>query len=170
MPPEDRAWGVNRTSLADVPRFSLAHWSARTVRWIWLTIVGVGLILLVWATWSTGRHGNDRDWTTAGAVWMLAMFFVSPLTRHYYMALALPAIVVVWRALRAERARSARRKPGSLLAAAAVAAWIVGLVALGWDLGRWYGLHLGVLAILLSATVWAWRCETLQIPPDNGQE
>lgn len=157
MPPLEKEWSIERTPLSDVPRFCVARWSARTVWWLWSGIEAVGLVILACATWRSGRTGRDRDWMAAGAVWLLAAFFVSPMMRHYYLALAFPAIVVVWRRLCAERQRLAGHwSAGTILATAAMVAWGVGVAALGWDLGRWYGLHLAVVAIVLAAAAWAW--------------
>jgi hypothetical protein len=169
MPPPDRPWSVERTPLSDVPRFCAARWSARTVWWIWAGVVVSGVVVLAWATCRAGRASRGEDWLAAGAVWLLIAFFVSPMMRHYYLALAFPAIVVVWRRLCAERQRLAGRfGAGTILAAAAMVAWGVGVAALGWDLGRWYGLHLAAAAILLAAAAWAWASVCRQDRADNG--
>ncbi len=94
----------------------------------------------------------------AGAMWMLAMLWFSPLTRHYYLALALPALAVVWRAMVTEYHRNGERPNGDTkLGLVALLAWGVGIACLGWNAGRWYGLHLGVLLILAIATGRAWQ-------------
>jgi len=158
MPPPDKPWSVERTPLSSVTRFCIARWSAGTVLWLWVAVIEGGLVALAWATCRAGRASRGEDWLAAGAVWLLAAFFVSPMMRHYYLALAFPAIAVVWRRLCAERRRLAGRwSAGTILAAAAMVAWGVGVAALGWDLGRWYGLHLAVVAIVLAAATWAWH-------------
>jgi hypothetical protein len=163
LPPLEKPYDVIRRSLDHVPRFALARLSAPTVRWIWGGSLALGLVALAFATWRTGRRQDGRDWAPAGALWILAIFFVSPMTRHYYLALCFPALVIVWQALLAEkRAQEGRWSPGACLAGCALAAWFVGVLCLGWDLVRWYGLHLAVVAVLIAATVWAWRLQLLK--------
>jgi len=81
------------------------------------------------------------------------MFWPSPMTRHYYLAWAFPAVAIVWEALAVQfRRLEFRWTSGTGLAAAALIAWLIGVTGLGWNVGRWYGLHLAVLAILTAAT------------------
>ena len=84
--------------------------------------------------------------------------------RGKWRALAFPAVVVVWRTMVQQLADSNYRwGAGTVLAAAAMVAWLVGVVCLGWHVMRWYGIHLAVLAILGAAVVWAWS----RIAADN---
>lgn len=148
-------WSEHRVSLAHVPRWHIADLSAVQVRWIWCATVMTGMGALAWATW---RMKGDSCWAPACALWMLAMFWITPMMRHYYLVLAFPALAVVWRGMLNQLDRSGGRwSAGSMLAAAALLGWLLGVFCLGWDVGRWYGLHLGVIAILTAATAWAWR-------------
>ncbi|MCH8805701.1 MAG: DUF2029 domain-containing protein [Planctomycetes bacterium] len=157
MPRPGSRWAEKRVDIGWVPRFHIANLGPRTVWWIWSSTLGGALVALVWFTWRTGRGGR-RAWDAVGALWMLAMFFPSPMTRHYYLAWALPAIAVVTRALWSEgRIEAASRGFGRSLALAALLAWVVGVLCLGWHAARWYGIHLGVLILLIAATVWACR-------------
>ncbi len=167
MPPEHGAWAEKRVLLDWVPRFHIAELSAATVWWTWATALALGGLALAWFTWRSVRGGTD--WRPVAALWLLAMFWPSPMMRHYYLAWAFPAITVVWQAVakrirpsdsgRTTRPRTTGRRwtAGSCLAVIALAAWAVGVFGLGWSLGRWYGLHLLVLALLTAATAWAWR-------------
>lgn len=156
MPRDDQPWAEVHRSMEKVPRFYVASLSVGAVKTIWIGSLLVGLAGLAWFTWRTGQRDRLFKWHEAAAVWMLAIFWVTPMMRHYYLVLALPAVAVVWRAMWAERvSRSFRFSWGVLLAALALTAWVVGVFCLGWDVGRWYGLHLGVAGLLLAACVWA---------------
>jgi hypothetical protein len=157
-PPRDKPWGIERVPREDAPRFCLANLSAQTVWWIWASTLAFAMAALVYATWRTGRHSGGVDWAPAAAMWMLAMFWLSPMTRHYYLALAFPALAVVWQATTDGFRRCGRRwDADTRLGVIAMLAWLVGVACLGWDAGRWYGIHLAVLAILAAATTRAWR-------------
>jgi len=158
MPPRSKPWNVSREAIDDIPRLNIARLPARTVWWIWAGTLAVGLGALALATWMSGRRGGEVDWPAAAAVWLLAVFFVTPMMRHYYLALAFPALAVVWRTLVVERTRGGRLfEGGRILPAAGLVAWLVGVACLGWDHGRWYGLHLAVLVVLSAAAVRSWR-------------
>jgi len=157
MPPPGEPWAEKIEPIDEVPRFSLARWSAQTVGVILVVTAGIPLAILCVATWRSARY-EAHDWPAATAVWILAIFFVSPMMRHYYLALALPAVAVVWQSMLMRAARSRGRwTPGMRLGAAALIGWLIGVFTLGWDLGRWYGIHLAVCLLLLIATVQAWR-------------
>jgi len=80
------------------------------------------------------------------------------MTRHYYLALAWPAIAVVWQATAARfHQLNGRWDADTTLGVIAMLAWLVGVACLGWDAGRWYGIHLAIVAILVAATARAWR-------------
>lgn len=158
MPSRTGQWRVERISLADVPRFHVADLSAGVVRGIWAVSLAIGMGALAWLTWRTGRDGPAEAWPALASLWMLAMFWVTPMMRPYYLAMAFPAVVVVWQMLIREAERNGYRwTSGTALAAIALLAWPLGLVSLGWHRGRWYGIHLAVLAILIVATAWSWR-------------
>lgn len=161
-----------------VPRFHVASLSPRDVWRLWATTLTAGFVALVCFTWrrtrskparipaSLGRT-DDCNWHALGALWMLAMLWPSPMLRHYYLAFAFPAVVVVWRALAGEMHRTdGRWSGGTALAAIALVSWLVGVVCLGSYAAlnlRWYGIHLAVLAILAAATVWACRMSAMPI-------
>jgi hypothetical protein len=196
MPPREGPWSEKRVDVAWVPRFHLAALSARAVWIIWAGTLTAGFAALIWATWRTAgsrcprymaRQGasaastDDRlpggasggpcppyGWPVVAALWMLAMFWPSPMARHYYLAWVFPAIAAVWRALLFElHIRDFRWSAGARLAAAALIAWSIGVLCLGWFLVRWYGIHLAALVLLTAATAWAWRKAATGFPvPD----
>lgn len=172
MPPREGQWAEKRVDIGWVPRFHVAGLSASVVWWIWVTPLAIGGIALAWFTWRTGRpsvsSGSFNLEAPLAALWMLAMFWPSPMTRHYYLAWAFPAVAIVCQTLVTELSRQAFRwTPGTVLLAAALAAWLIGVAGLGWNLGRWYGLHLAVLALLTGATACAVLVNrpTRQSPP-----
>lgn len=129
----------------------------------------MGLAALVWMTWKTGRGDTDKQWAPLAALWLLALFWPSPMARHYYLAWAFPSVVVVWGTLaRHLRTGRFRWNVGTLLAAAALVAWGIGVACLGWPLVRWCGIHLAAIAALMAATAWAWRNAGPARPPDGG--
>jgi hypothetical protein len=156
MPPRDEAWSVRTVDMSWMPRFHVANWPPMFLLALWAATLAIGLGALFWITWRSPPRGDS--WTALAALWMLAIFWPSPMARHYYLAWAFPALVVVSGVLQSEphSNRSASRA-GRILAMAALAGWVIGVACLGWALVRWYGLHLGVLALLTAATVWAWR-------------
>jgi len=158
MPPREGGWKVENLDLGWMPRFSLVNWPANTVLAIWAITIAAGLGAMCWITWRSRTAGPH--WTALAALWMLAMFWPSPMARHYYLAWAFPALVVVCGLLESElHAGRAVRRPGPTLAIAALTAWVFGVACLGWPLVRWYGFHLGVLGILTASTVWALRAQ-----------
>lgn len=177
MPPRDAAWAEKRVDLAWVPRFHIADLPANVVWWLWATPLIAGFVVLGWFTYRKKGTGSapdpvptpegtlergacplfPADCPALSALWLTAMFWPSPMTRHYYLAWAFPAVVLVWNTLlRQWRASPRRWSAGTILATSALAAWLVGVVGLGSKLLRWYGLHLAVLALLTAATAWAW--------------
>lgn len=168
MPPRAGTAFEKHVDIGWVPRFHIGELQAGVVWWIWAGTLAAGLLVLTWATWSTGR--SAQVWPAVAALWMLAMFWPSPMARHYYLAWAFPAIAVVWSALAQHVQVPVRhRGAGTRLAVAALAAWGVGLACLGWHLARWYGIHLAVLALLMAATAWAWRCTFRNTGPPSRE-
>ena len=158
MPPREGGWKVEHIDVGSMPRFSLFNWPANAVLAIWTVTIAAGLGALSWITWKSRTAGPH--WTALAALWMLAMFWLSPMAMHYYLAWAFPALVVVCGLLESElRAGRSVRSAGPILAVAALAAWVAGVACLGWPLVRWYGFHLGVLAILIASTAWALRAQ-----------
>ena len=122
MPPREGTWQKYVADISWVPRFHVADFSATTVRWIWGGTLAIGLVVLVWLTWRTQRGG--AEWTALAALWMLAMFWPSPMARHYYLSWAFPALAVVWCVLQREGRRPGFRwSGGPVLAACSLAAW-----------------------------------------------
>jgi hypothetical protein len=161
MPPRDAPWSEKRVDISWVPRFHIANLSPNTIWWLWATPLIAAFVALVWLTRRRGT--SSADWPALSALWMLAMFWPSPMTRHYYLAWAFPAIVVVWATLlRTWNEPRLRHTIGTALSIAALAVWLIGVAALGWNLPRWYGLHLAVLALLTAASVSSCR----RVPPD----
>ncbi len=156
MPRRGTEWAEKRVDISWVPRFHVADWSPAVVWWIWVVLIGGGALGLAWLTWRSGAGGRENDWPIVGALWMLAMLWPSPMTRHYYLAWALPALVVVCQALVMAR-RQARGVGCNVLLVAGLVGWGVGVACLGSKLVRWYGVHLVVLAVLMAAVVMVWR-------------
>lgn len=185
MPPRDAQWKEKRVSLLWVPRFHIANWSPNAVWWLWATTLGGAFVLLCAATWRTAGSRHPPETQAAAAVWMLAMFWPSPMMRHYYLAWALPALVIVWQTLLATRQPAAtRHRSGRTLAIGACTVWGIGAACLGWRVVRWYGIHLAALAFLTAAAAWAWdlthrratraqsdpHAATTKTPPATSQE
>lgn len=159
-PPRDgRAWAVESYDTGWAPRFALLDLPAEAVKLVYVVALSTAGLALVMLT-CTGQAWGDsqREWFALSALWMLAMFVVTPLMRPYYLSWALPAVVVVYKALLEQRAeRPGRWTPGMVLAAVSLVMWMVGVAGLGWEVARWYGLHLLVLALLAASTAWACR-------------
>lgn len=151
MPPRDGShWAEKRVDITWVPRFHIADLPPDVIKVLWAAPLVVAFVLLAWFTARTAGRADD-DWPVVSALWMLAMFWPSPMTRHYYLAWALPALVVVARVLLAGGPR------GHLVGLAAVIAWILGIAFIGSKVVRWYGIHVFSLLVLTLATAWAWR-------------
>jgi hypothetical protein len=162
---DPHAWSIDTQDVAWTPRFHLADLSVRAVQAIWLsTLAAIGL-LLVWLTWrgaaaskgETAAAESPQEWFALASLWLLAMFYFTPLMRHYYLLWAFPAVVVVYHTLVAEGlAQGGRWTAGKVLAAAALAGWVIGEACLGWDVVRWYGVHMAAVTLLAAATIWAY--------------
>ncbi len=156
MPPRTGEWSEKRVDISWVPRFRVADLPASVVWWLWFTPLATAFVMLLWFTWWTGGRGESEDWALVSALWMLAMFWPSPMTRHYYLAWAFPALLVVCRAWWVSAQVVPRHSLARWVYAAACIAWIIGLACLGSKVIRWYGVHLGVLAVLAFAVAVAW--------------
>lgn len=152
MPPREGEWAEKRVDIGWAPRWHLAALPVNVVELIWLGSLGLAGLGLCWMTIRT--PAGSAAWPALAALWILALFWPSPMARHYYLAWALPAVVVIWSA--AQR-RVCMRGRTPLLPVVACAFWLIGVAGLGWRLGRWYGLHLLAVALLMAALVWAWR-------------
>ncbi len=158
MPTPGTVWSKTRDEVPDVPQFRLAQLPAPTVWWIWAVTLAGGVAALAVATHRRRRAPPaSTAWAAEAGLWMLLMLWLSPMMRDYYLALALPAYIVLWRtALSGEGTAHGRR-----LAAAAIAICYLSVLGLSWDSGTFYGLHLGTLAVLTAACAGVWRtCST----------
>ncbi|MFH1746828.1 MAG: glycosyltransferase 87 family protein [Planctomycetota bacterium] len=154
MPPREGAWSVRRVAIDEVPRFHIAELPTGVLWWIWASTLAAGFLTLCWLTWRTA--GSSAAWPAVAALWLLAMFWPSPMARHYYLTWAFPALAVVWAALdRAVRQRRTGATISLRLPVVALIGWGIGLACIGWRLPRWYGIHLAVLVLLMAAVAWA---------------
>jgi len=168
-PPPGKAWAEYRESIGHVPQLCLARLSAESVTAIWAATLALALGVLSYATWRTGRSGTQEDWPVVMSIWLLMMFFVTPMMRHYYLALALPAIALVSDRMISNLAAVRQGSHRIVLPAVALSLWLFGTFCLGWNVARWYGLHLAVLGVLVSAVCFLWRHTPQEIacPPAN---
>lgn len=165
MPPRSgAAWREKRVNIDWVPRFHVVDWPAAAVYGLWAVTLVAGF---AWLAWLTGRSvGRQEDWTPIAALWLLAMFWPSPMARHYYLAWAFPAIAVVVGQLRHGAVLYAGRMLRSYwLPIAALVVWGVGVAGLGWRVGRWYGLPLLTVLVLMAAVA---RARTRRLLVDDG--
>ncbi|MCG8405101.1 MAG: DUF2029 domain-containing protein [Phycisphaerales bacterium] len=163
-------WSRSRSEIPDVPRFRLANLSAQTVRLIWMLTLAIPIGALCLATHRQRRVApGENGWTAEAALWMLLMFWPTPMMRDYYLALSLPAYIVVWRTviLAAEQTGKLRRAGAGI---AAIAFFYVSVLAIGWDDAVFYGLHLATLAGLAGACVWSWRFKNILENPIHPSE
>lgn len=158
------AWSIEIQDVSWVPRFHLVNLPVRAIQAIWLASLAGIALLLAWLTWRrTATAGSAvapaeslQEWFALASLWMLAMFYFTPLMRHYYLLWAFPAVVVVYRTVVAEGlALSGRWSAGRILAVASLAGWVISEACLGWVVARWYGVHMAAVTLLAAATVWA---------------
>jgi hypothetical protein len=165
QPTPGTTWSIRRDEIPNVPRYRIAGLSARAVWLIWASTLAMAMGALAWATYRCRNIApGGPGWRAEAAVWMLLMFWPTPMMRDYYLALALPAYLVIWRAVLGQ-SLSEKRGPGGRMAIGALAFFPVGgMVALAWNAANWYGLHLATVAVLAGAAVWAWRVAHAQGP------
>jgi len=125
--------------------------AAPTVRIaIYALLMAIVLGLSLWKSRPTDRAAGppcSDDWLATLGLWCCVMLLASPLVWTHYLPLAYPALAAV-----CDRALSPRR-PGRRPARAALAVWILGLVALGFPPARAAGAQIvSVLAL------WAALC------------
>lgn len=158
MPPAAGSWSIERHDLsnrANFPRFHIADLSPAAVRAIWAIILAAVFAAVCWRTARRPTPPGTTAWHAEASVWMLLMFLPSPMMRDYYLALALPAYVVLWRAaLEVPVDSTTRRRRGFLIAAIAVA--YLSVLGLASHAANWYGIHLLTTAVLLWATAGVW--------------
>jgi hypothetical protein len=139
-------WDKERFDMSRRPHVSLARWPANVVWWIWAISLFIGLLALAGCTGWIGWR-RPGDWASPGALWMLAMFWATPMMMNYYLVLALPAVAVLFQ----EIVRQQRWSAGRIMSAIAIVGWIFGEISLGWRAVRWYGVHFVVLGLLAAA-------------------
>ena len=152
MPPNAGSWSLERHDLSGFPRFHVADLSAGTVRLIWAATLALGLGAVAVTTARRRLAAGTPAWKAEAALWMLLMFWPSPMMRDYYLALAFPAYILVWRAALA-RGPHAYRRSTRVAAVAAIAFVYLSVLALAWHVANWYGIHLATTAVL-AATLW----------------
>jgi hypothetical protein len=154
MPTPGAAWSRTRDRVPDLPRFRVAHLSARAVWLIWcITLAGCVGSLAV-ATHRRRRAPRASvKWAAEAGLWMLLMLWLTPMMRDYYLALTLPAYVVMWRTALVGDVTAQGRK----LAAGAIAICYLSVLCIGWDTVTFYGLHMITLAVLTAACAWTWN-------------
>ncbi|MFH1418479.1 MAG: glycosyltransferase family 87 protein [Planctomycetota bacterium] len=159
MPTAGTVWAHRRDKIPDVPRYHVADLSANAVWYVWACTLAaaVGALMLFTMRYRMTPPGGS-GWTAEVSLWLLMMFWLTPMMRDYYLALALPAYVVVWRAALVQTS-AGRRSFGPAFAAAALAFFAATVPCLGWNDANWYGFHLAATAALAAATAWAWRTE-----------
>ena len=157
MPTAGMTWSKTRDEIPDLPRFRFAHLSAEVVWWIWAVTLAIPIGLLLAATHRRRRgQPGSAGWSAEAALWMLLMLWPTPMMRDYYLALALPAFVVVWRMV-LMAGTSGRERRSRLVGIAAIAFFYLSVVCLSWQTGTFYGLHLATVAGLVVACIRAWR-------------
>ncbi len=160
MPPPDAEWNVTRFNLAHLPRRHLTDLSPRAVWWIWASSLALMMTALCAATYCAGGSSQPaRAQAAEASLWLLATFFLSPMMRDYYLALAIPAYVVVWAAVAHSRSGGGggTHRLGRGAACVALFVFFLGVPGLAWRTGAWYGFHLATVTVLAMATAWAWR-------------
>ncbi|MFA5864464.1 MAG: glycosyltransferase family 87 protein [Phycisphaerae bacterium] len=154
MPDGDAVWSVRTFDLWRLRRFGVGHFSSQVVWGIWAGTLGVGFLVLCWFTW---RGRIEDDWQIAGATWVVMMFFALPMMRDYYLVLGFPALVLVWNGMVNELRERGRWNWRSLWGVLVMAGWGVGVLSMGWNTGKWYGIHWVALGMLLVGSFWVWK-------------
>ncbi len=160
MPRRGESWSLTRAGMPAIPTFRAVRLSAATVWWIWAGTASIAALLLCWYSWRSGplHPSAMAEGTGEGALkaeaslWLMLTFFLTPMMRDYYLALALPAFVVVWRLVLSAGAPRWTRWVGAV----AIAAFYLSVLGLKWKTGVFYGLHLGAAAALGAGCVVAW--------------
>lgn len=155
MPDPERSWSVNYhepLTRASLPRSSIASWSPRQVWLLWLLIECLVMGTTVWVTLRSNRNSDvPSQWQCLCALWLLVSLWPSPMLRDYYLPLALPAAVVVWRTILNYRLAKRRTLVG--LAAASMLICFVSVLCLASRAAEWYGIHFAAIAGLTAAII-----------------
>lgn len=140
-------WPEHPAALPYQP-LELSEAGCRRVAWVLTLALSAGLIWLTRRRLPATGEGGRRiqRLRSEGAAYLIAMVVFSPLLRTYYYIWALPALVLLVRALRVNAA--GERGPARV----GIAVWLAGM--LGWlsDTLRAGGVHL-VMLIVLGAIV-----------------
>ena len=131
--------------------------STSTCVWLARGILGVLLLGLIWRTRRPWRLLTHSERQVEFAVYLLGMIVFSPLVRQYYLAWALPALLLFVRLVRSDREqlRSASRQLHRV-GWAGIAVWLLGMLVWAWEPARVCGAH-WLMLILVSAFLMAAR-------------
>lgn len=161
-------WSKTRSEIPEVPGFRIAHFSEETVRLIWMFALFVPIGALCFVTYRYRPGVSDTSaWTAEAALWLLLMFWPTPMMRDYYLALSLPAYIVVWRAVIAA-AQATRKLRSAGFGLAVIVFYYLSVVAIGWKDAVYYGLHLATLAGLAAGCVWSRRLNDIRETESAG--
>jgi hypothetical protein len=128
------------------------HLDRKTCTWL---AAGSAAALLAGLISCTRRHWRNLSLEQRHAevaVYAIAMLVFSPLLRQYYLAWAVPGLIVLARAA----AGGTIRRWGQI----GLAVWVIGMLAWMWPLARLFGAHL-VMLIALGICVLAVRGDSL---------
>lgn len=150
MPPREQPWEILRKDISHVPTWHAASWTPGTVYGTWAMILVLAFAGLIYLTCKMSARAPEA-WQPIAALWILGLFWPSPMMRDYYLVWALPA---AW-ALLAGNGRDEphpQHRPLRLTPILACGiAWLAGAIALAIDWAMWYGVHLFLLALLAGA-------------------
>ncbi len=142
VPPPEGNWRKREPeALNKIPRFHAMNLSAEAVWWVWAVSLGGLMGGVGFWTW----RSKAEDWSRAGSVWMLAMFFLTPFMMNYYLALGFPGVAVLYNDI--VEGGSGRRRVLQLLG---LAGWVLGVAVLGWRPVRWFGIHYVIFGIMMA--------------------
>jgi hypothetical protein len=171
MPEGPEGWSIERNTFSDrskIPRFHVGELTGNQTWAIWMffeitVISGVAISTLI----ARREFPNSTSFAAQAALWLILMLWPSPMVRDYYLALAIPASVVAWRAV-LENGSRGRLTRGARWALGAVLGSYLSVICLSWDLANWYGIHLLTLVMLSAAGAWAWWRATPLVPTIHG--
>lgn len=150
MPPRDQPWEILRKEISHVPTWHAASWVPSTVYGIWATILAVAFAGLIILTCRTSAR-VPGDWQPIAALWMLGLFWPSPMMRDYYLVWALPAVWALLAGNRRDESHPQLGPSGLMPVLACGIVWFTSAIALAMDWAMWYGVHLFLLALLAGA-------------------
>ena len=123
--------------------------SAGVCLWLARAILGVLFLGLIWRTRRPWRLLAPGERQLEFAAYLLGMIVFSPLVRQYYLAWALPALLLFVCLARPDR-EPLRRMSQSLqrVGWAGIAIWLLGMFAWAWEPARVCGAHWLMLVLL----------------------